>query len=298
MSEGALCMVFGARGLGKTFFGVSLAAAVAQGHLFMKWPMGKPRGVLYVDGEMFLGDVRERMAQFIKAPLVKPLLTLSHENFFEVFEQDLNLSNKAVQDGLLALLDSDRDLQLLVLDNLSSLSRIREDKSDDWRALMLPFLIACRRRGVAVLMIHHAGKGGDQRGTGAREDHLDTSIKLTLPEGASPSEGCYFRVDFTKSRGCYGEDVAPFTAQLNPAPTGLLWTLASIEESDKDRLLNLITEYGPEGITAKDAAGELEIKSYNVSRYRKQLEDEGFIQFATDRKTPMIRVFRESKECN
>jgi KaiC/GvpD/RAD55 family RecA-like ATPase len=293
MPEGSLCMVFGARGLGKTFFGLSLATAVVQGKPFMKWPIQAPSGVVYVDGEMFLGDVRARLAQFIHQDLAAPLLTLSHEHFFDAFEQDLSISDKAVQDGLLKLLDSHRELKLLVIDNLSSLSRIREDKSDDWRALMLPFLIACRRRGVAVLMVHHAGKGGDQRGTGAREDHLDTSIKLSLPEGADYNDGCYFRADFTKSRGCYGEDIAPFTAKLIPTPTGFDWSMASIEESDKDRLIHLITEYGAEGITAKEAAEELGIKKQYVSRYRKQLEDEGIIQFSTDRKKPMVRVFRE-----
>jgi putative DNA primase/helicase len=92
-----------------------------------------------------------------------------------------------------------------------------------------PFPIACRRRGVAVLMVHHAGKGGEQRGTGAREGHLDTSIKLFLSDEASSNDSCYFRVDFTKSRGCYGQDIEPFTAKLQENPYGETeWTIASI----------------------------------------------------------------------
>ena len=38
-----------------------------------------------------------------------------------------------------------------------------------------------RRRGMAVLLIHHAGKSGDQRGTSAREDIMDTVISLRRP---------------------------------------------------------------------------------------------------------------------
>jgi putative DNA primase/helicase len=153
---------------------------------------------------------------------------------------------------------------------------------------MLPFLIACRRRGVAVLMVHHAGKGGEQRGTGAREDHLDTSIKLSLPDEANPNDGCYFRVDFTKSRGCYGQDIEPFTAKLQENPYGETeWTIASIEENDKQRLIRLIAESGDEGITVKDATDALTLPHYTISRLRKQLDEEGVIQTSTKRKSPM-----------
>jgi putative DNA primase/helicase len=288
LPEGGLAMVFGQRGLGKTYFGLSLAMSVSQGTSFMKWPISEPGGVLYVDGEMWLGDIRERLKKFTHTSSQRMLQILSHELFFQQFECDLTITQEEVQEALLTLLDASNDIQLVVIDNLSSLSRIREDKSDDWRHQMLPFLIACRRRGVAVLMVHHAGKGGEQRGTGAREDHLDTSIKLSLPDEANPNDGCYFRVDFTKSRGCYGQDIEPFTAKLQENPYGETeWTIASIEENDKQRLIRLIADCGDEGISAKEACEELGLKKQYVSRYRKQLEDEGVIQYAMDRKKPM-----------
>lgn len=270
LSEGGLAMVFGQRGLGKTYFGLSLAVAVAQGTPFMRWPISEPGGVLYVDGEMWLGDIRERLKKFVHASPQRTLQILSHELFFQQFECDLTITQEEVQEALLTLLDANNDIQLVVIDNLSSLSRIREDKSDDWRHQMLPFLIACRRRGVAVLMVHHAGKDGEQRGTGARND------------------GCYFRVDFTKSRGCYGQDIEPFTAKLIENPYGETeWIIASIEENDKQRLIRLIADCGEEGVSAKEAGEELGLKKQYVSRYRKQLEDEGVIQYVMDRKKPM-----------
>lgn len=288
LPEGGLAMVFGQRGLGKTFFGLSLAVAAAQGETFMKWPISEPTGVLYIDGEMWLGDIRSRIRRFVDRPLRAELHTLSHEKFFEVFERDLNITDSAVQEAMLEMLDASNDINLLVMDNLSSLSRIREDKSDDWRHVMLPFLIACRRRGVAVVMIHHAGKGGDQRGTGAREDHLDTSIKLSLPDEANPSDGCRFRVDFTKNRGCFGKAIEPFTAKLEQMPYGgMEWTIASIEQGDKDRLIRLIADCGEEGITVKDACEALNLPHYTISRMRKQLDKEGIIQTSSKRKSPM-----------
>jgi putative DNA primase/helicase len=174
-----------------------------------------------------------------------------------------------------------------ILDNLSSTSRIREDKADDWRNYFLPFLIACRRRGVAVVLIHHCGKGGDQRGTVAREDHLDTSIKLSKPDDYA-NEGCYFRVDFTKARSCYGETVAPFTAKLVKGQEGALtWAIASIEESTRDRLITLIADCGEDSISVTEAASELNVGHWEISRLRKRLEADSVIQYG-GRGTKMV----------
>ena len=53
-----------------------------------------------------------------------------------------------------------------------------------------------RRRGVSVLIVHHAGKGGEQRGTSRREDVLDTSISLRRPSDYLPTEGARFEVHY------------------------------------------------------------------------------------------------------
>ena len=54
-----------------------------------------------------------------------------------------------------------------------------------------------------MVLVHHAGKGGDQRGTSGREDMLDTVIRLDRVHGAS-NDGAKFIVRFTKCRGAYG----------------------------------------------------------------------------------------------
>jgi hypothetical protein len=47
-----LCMVFAARGIGKTHFALAVAFAVATGGTFAKWTAPQPRKVLYLDGEL------------------------------------------------------------------------------------------------------------------------------------------------------------------------------------------------------------------------------------------------------
>ena len=65
---------------------------------------------------------------------------------------------------------------------------------------MQNWLLQLRRQGVAVLLIHHAGTNGRQRGTSRREDALDTVIALRRPDDYSPEQGARFEVHFEKLR--------------------------------------------------------------------------------------------------
>ena len=68
---------------------------------------------------------------------------------------------------------------------------------------MLRWLLKLRSQGYAVLVVHHAGKNGDQRGGSRREDFLDTSIKLTEVDRAIGDNevGAKFNIEFVKLRG-------------------------------------------------------------------------------------------------
>ena len=85
----------------------------------------------------------------------------------------INLSTDDGQRSLEPLLE---DVDLLILDNLSTLaSTVSESASDAWVPIQ-NWLLRLRRQGVAVLLVHHAGTNGRQRGTSRREDALDTVI--------------------------------------------------------------------------------------------------------------------------
>jgi hypothetical protein len=94
--------------------------------------------------------------------------------------------------------------ELLILDNLSSLGGGIDENDNSALDGQLRWLTKLRHRGYAVLIIHHAGKSGDQRGASRREDILDTTIKLEeLKEEELPAdrEGATFDMEFTKTRG-------------------------------------------------------------------------------------------------
>ncbi len=284
LPEGGLSMVYGPRGIGKTYFTTTLAASLAAGTSFMKWgePV-KPTGVVIVDGEMALSDLRDRLTSLLKTPPVMPLTVISSEVVFSETERDINLVAGQQRADILNILDGDNSIGLIIIDNISCLfSGLRESSKDDWETIT-PWLLAMRRRGVAVVLVHHAGKGGDQRGTSGREDILDTVIRLDKVHGA-PDDGARFVVRFTKCRGAYGDTVEPFEASLdfkNPE----LWTWKPIEESTYERMIALARD-GVDSVT--DMAEELGVSKGLISRLKKKAQEAGallpgkFIQVPED----------------
>src|SRR5207302_1725194 len=95
-------------------------------------------------------------------------------------------------------------VEFLGLDNLSCLTAvIRDNDAESWTPVQ-EWLLSLRRRGISVLIIHHAGKDGQQRGTSRREDVLDTSISLRRPSDYKATEGARFEIHIEKGRGIYG----------------------------------------------------------------------------------------------
>ena len=272
--EGGLAMAYGPRGVGKTFFGLSLAVALVKAGSFIKWQVQEPVGVLVVDGEMPAAELRECLGALLPDDPVAPLDILSHEIVFDRLERDLNLGRKEWQEAILALREKRPDIRVVLFDNLSCLlPSVQEDKRDDWVQRVLPFIITLRRRCVATVLLHHAGKGGDQRGTSAREDAPDTIIRLDELPDHDATEGTAFRVTFTKARGCYGDHLAEIEARLADDTDGpLVWSWKPVEGSNKQRLIALVRA----GIASgRDAAEELELTPGAVSKLKRKLQNEG-----------------------
>ena len=58
----SVALLYSARGLGKTFLALAIARAVAAGEGFLAWHgSGRPRRVLYIEGEMAAADIVRRL---------------------------------------------------------------------------------------------------------------------------------------------------------------------------------------------------------------------------------------------
>jgi AAA domain-containing protein len=123
----SLAMLYGPRGLGKTFVALGIAWAAA-GESFLKWRASRPHRVLYVDVEMAAVDMKARLQLLGSAPPTLDFLIA-----------DLNrdpLPDLGHEDGQVALWQSwGKRPELLVLDNLSSLVGFRRNDPDSWNAV-------------------------------------------------------------------------------------------------------------------------------------------------------------------
>jgi putative DNA primase/helicase len=142
--------------------------------------------------------------------------------------QSIPLPNLGVQEGQKAITKMLDNADLVILDNLSVLcSYGRENEAESW-APMQRWLIDLKRRGKSVLIIDHAGKNGDNRGTSKKQDMVDSVLKLRTPRDHNQKDGASFIMVFDKSRGICGDAVADCEARLvdNPNGDGLIWQIS------------------------------------------------------------------------
>jgi hypothetical protein len=266
LASNALALLYGPRGLGKTFVALGIAWAVASGASFLNWTASRPHRVLYVDGEMAAVDLRERLKLLGSAPpnlkfLVADLSTHS-------------LPDLGHYTGQSRLQQSWDDPELVVLDNLSSLAGFRVGNPDRWTELQR-FLMLQRRSGRAMLVVHHANKKGAQRGTNRREDILDLVMALRRPADYQPQDGARFEIHFEKARGLFGAAAEPIEARLETDNLGVArWNWRPVHVGDLERVAALLKA----GLNPNQVAKELGISKSRSYRLRERAAESGLLE--------------------
>lgn len=240
LGEGSLGMVYAFRGRGKTWLAYDLALSVAlgsQGGDFLGWAIeGEGRPVLYVDGEMMPSEIRERFSALLEGRgvgLPSGLRLLSR--MAAPGEPGALLSSLSTPEGRAQVERAARGCALVILDNARTLGLggAEENESAQWLAAQ-EWLLSLKRLGCAVLFVHHAGKGGQQRGTSAREDACDYVLGLHPPElspGEERASGARCVVRFEKSRGATLAGLGARDARLLPGERGgVVWGWEPVEE--------------------------------------------------------------------
>jgi replicative DNA helicase len=273
LPEKGLVMVYSPRGVGKTLFGITSAYAIAIGADFLGFKtLGKPRKVLYIDGEMPVEAMQERFAAIVAGFTAQP----PSPEYFRFLSSDLSefgLPDLATPEGQARIDARIDDAEVLFVDNISTLVRSgKENEAEGWLPVQ-NWALQHRRAGRAVVLAHHAGKGGTQRGTSRREDVLDTVISLRRPADYSPDEGARFEVHFEKARGFHGDGAQPFEAKYEVRGGVAVWTRTEIGDAERARVLALLKE----GMSIRDTAEELGMHKSKVERIRKKAIETGFL---------------------
>jgi putative DNA primase/helicase len=275
LPERSLAMLYAPRGVGKSWLGLSIGLAIAAGEPLLRWSAPRPRNVLYIDGEMPLVSLQERLKEIS----VGMGSSIPNDRFrilaADNVEGGINLSTEDGQQALEPLLV---DIDLLILDNLSTLLTSRSEAASDAWVPMQQWLLQLRRKGKSVLLIHHAGTNGRQRGTSRREDALDTVIALRRPEDYTPEQGARFEIHFEKLRNRVDAVGAmPFEARLDTLDAEgqrrIRWSASDL----KPPMLMRAAELFSDGMTVREVAATLRISKSEAGRLRIRASEDGLL---------------------
>ena len=254
-------MVHAFRGVGKSRFVHGLAVALAAGEPFLRYTCSEPRGVLLVDGELPREELQAMLAAQVGGEpgrLSAPFKILAADLFHEPLP---SLAQRSGQDLVEAQLEG---VSLLILDNVSTLcgGTGPENEAGSWEPIQ-SWLLELRRRGLAVLLVHHDGKGGAQRGTSKREDILSQVVQLTRPAEYSPAAGAQFEVHLRKARGVFGDAARPFEAEYRTDQDGrAVWGWKPIADGIMAEALRMAQE----GVGQREIAEVLGVSAATVNR--------------------------------
>jgi AAA domain/Homeodomain-like domain len=275
LPEKGLAMIYSPRGVGKTLLGLTSAYAIAAGAGFLEFKIEAPRKVLYLDGEMPAQTMQERLAAIIGGFSKQPPTT----EHFRILLSDLTefgLPDLATPEGQAWIDARVGDAEVIILDNVSTLVRTgKENEAEGWLPVQ-SWALRHRRAGRAVILLHHAGKGGAQRGTSRREDVLDTVISLRRPADYSPDQGARFELHYEKCRGFYGNDAQPFEARYEVRDGAAVWTRTEIVDAERARVVTALKD----GMSIREAADALGIHRSKVERLRRKAMEAGELSTA------------------
>ena len=186
----------------------------------------------------------------------------------------LNITNPEVQAAITERCVK-TGVKVLILDNLSTLaSGMRENEADSWE-LVNNWLLDLRRRKIAVVIVHHAGRSGEMRGTSKREDNVFWIIALDdAKKDADDKRGARFISRFTKPSRNTQEEVPAYEWHfVTDEATGVVSIGCKLAQT-MDVFLGLIED----GVTeCAQIAQEMKASPATVSRLAKKAIDAGKI---------------------
>lgn len=276
LREQSIFLITGWRGIGKTFFALGLLDSITKGESFGPWQCEQSAPCLYMDAEMPVQDIQERAKLLdMTGPRKNSLLIYSDAHANQLGLPRADLTNPEWRAAIKKIL-IDHAVKVWIIDNLTSCTAgLDENSRESWSPIN-SWLLELRFSGISTGMLHHTGKGGEQRGTSAREDNLDSSVMLSAPNGYRTEDGARFVCTFQKSRvGHSGLGaIVPTEFWLQADETGgCSWTYGSVTAGQRAQVLQLFDD----GLSQKAVAEALGLSAGYVSKIRAKAIKDGYL---------------------
>jgi RecA-family ATPase len=300
----SLSIIFSEKGVGKTFFCLEMAYAIASGNNFLQYKTLKPIKVLYIEGETQSQATQARIRSIIKRnnDYIPDNFSIFSPKFFEnkdlCFKSDNKLDeNEYYKNDYMLDLDNNYDRKLIenkileekfdlvFFDNLSSLRMNSDENNAADHNHFLAWIRGLRNKDISIILVAHEGKGYSDRdkkrsvrGSSKISDYLDLSLNLSAEK-----EPGHVKIRFDKNRHLHPKDAQPFTVFYTESDGfSYVGKYADPKKVEADELAEQIAQLSDSGKKNKEIATILNISESKVSRVLKaNREKNGFIDVET-----------------
>jgi len=252
----SLVLITGSRGIGKTLFTLPLVSSVSNGVDFCNMKIGNKGNCLYVDGELPVYLLKERIddEKYDKITFLSSGVDMTN---YSILKPDFQ---KVIIEFCI-----ENKIDLICFDNKSCLTMGIDENSKRETDLINEFLLTLRRLGLCVVLIHHTGKSGDeQRGSSGLVDIFDVWISLKKENNSV--------VDLTLDYKKYRYEPIEFSTYSRFLFNGVEWYEGSNRLTDtEEEVLELLGS----GKTQKEVSKITGLSQGQVSKIKKRYTTEG-----------------------
>lgn len=208
--QGEQVLIYSSTGSYKSWLGTAIWLAVANGRPVAKtsdgvdkWKAPKSRKVLLLDGELDQFDLGERLNRLCPNYGDKEGLVLMRQ-MQKINTAFPNLAKPEDQDCLINFC-VEQEIELLVLDNLTTLADVADENAASAMKPLTHLLQKLKAAGIATVLIHHSNKGDNSyRGSTVLATTFNAIIKLKRDS----VERGLFSLIFEKARNSHIENQA------------------------------------------------------------------------------------------
>lgn len=272
--------------------------------------------VLYVDGEMPLDDIRDRAAMLARGKMKmkegfsleqagRNLHFMARHHQKDVLADFVDLADHDSRCALLERIRRD-DIDLVILDNLSTLAAFEDENAASSFNGPIDFLQRLKSGKTACLLVHHTNKGGEEfRGSSRIATTFETLalLKATTPppfgaeeeeqeEGEAETTTSAFTLEWRKFRGRRDDSVRDgmvfaltTTTTTTPAEGGqnggkrgesvACWKITDKDAGAMWQMLEMVRS--ETCATQKELADALQISPPTLTRMKQRAMQEGRI---------------------
>jgi len=279
LTERMACFLHAPSGIGKSWFSLACAVAVAGGGTFAGWTAPRPLKVLVIDGEMTLHDISKNI-KFLaetmgcdKDLLSENLILLSkaHVHTGAQFPKMNDPETHTYLEGIV----QKHKVEMVVFDNVRTLTNnLNENDASSWQAIN--DLVTTLKRVATVMVIHHDRKNskGSSEGWSGNTNAITVfeariSLQETKPEAIGDDfegVGACFTVKFGKYRGLRSDDTLNKVFGLHPEKGWLF-------KEDEQELIEKMIGHLESGsfTTQKDICDKMGISQSKGTRLKQKI---------------------------